>query len=437
MYRTAIESLQKWKAKTAKRPLIIRGARQVGKTWLMKEFGRLAYPRTVYIGLDKDEKMRDLFAGAHDLKALLLGIRLYSKSAVEPESTLIILDEAQECPRALTWLKYFCEDAPEHHVVGAGSLLGLALRQGTDFPVGKVDFLDLYPLSFYEFLDATGMADFVPLLESGDYALVAPFKKALTDSLKQYFVVGGMPEAVAEFAAGQDFEKVRQIQEGILRAYDQDFSKHAPPSMVGRIRSVWASLPQQLARDNKKFVYKLVGEGARAKEYEHALMWMSDCGLVHKVHRVSTPNLPLKPYADLRAFKLFLVDVGLLSCMAGAAPQMLLEGNAVFKEFKGALTEQYVCQQLKPVSRYGLFYWANDSGHAEVDFLVSTGTANIPVEVKAEVNLQSQSLRAYRAKFAPTVAVRSSMSDYRREDWLLNLPLYAVGSLYKELGRPR
>ena len=392
MYRIAMEQLLKWKSNTRRKPLIIEGARQVGKTWLMKEFGKQAYDSTVYINFDSNSQMSALFAADLDVKRLIFGLELYSGQKIDPDHTLLIFDEVQEVPRALTSLKYFCENAPQYHIICAGSLLGIALHGGTSFPVGKVDFLKLYPLSFKEFLMATGKERYAELLNSGDFSLITSFKQTYIDALKYYYFVGGMPEAVQCIAEDSDFAEVRVIQKRILAAYEQDFSKHAPNEIVPKIRMLWNSIPSQLAKENKKFLYGLVREGGRAKEYETAIMWLIDCGLVHKVSRVNAAGIV---------------------------------------EFKGALTEQYVCQQLKTVEDLGLYYYTNDRGSCEVDFIVDTSSQIIPVEVKAEINLRAKSLKTYCEKYKPEIAVRTSMADFKKEDWLINLPLYAIDYLPK------
>ncbi len=429
MYRIAIEKLLKWKQSKRRKPLIIEGARQVGKTWLMKEFGRQAYEDTVYINFDSNSRMAELFASDLDTERLIMGLELYAGRKIDPEKSLLIFDEVQEVPRALTALKYFYENAPQYNIVCAGSLLGIALHQGTSFPVGKVDFLKLYPLSFNEFLRAIGEERFAELLDKRDFQMITSFRQTYIDALKQYCFVGGMPEAVQSFAENKDFNEVREIQRRILAAYEQDFSKHVPNEIVPRLRMLWNSIPSQLAKENKKFIYGLVREGARAKEYETAIMWLCDCGLVHKVSRVNTAGIPLRAYEGLKAFKLFLVDVGLLGCMAGLRQRTLLDGNALFVEFKGALTEQYVCQQLKTIENLDVYYYTNDRGSCEVEFVVDTGERIVPVEVKAEINLKAKSLKTYREKFSPEVAVRTSMADYKKEDWLVNLPLYAIDQI--------
>ena len=429
MYRLAIEELKKWKAGKRRKPLIIRGARQVGKTWLMKEFGSKFYTQCVYINFDNNERMKNLFEGDLEVQRIIMGLELYAGHKIDPENMLLIFDEIQEVPKALTSLKYFNENAPQYQIVCAGSLLGIALHEGTSFPVGKVEFLDLYPLSYYEFMMALGKERFVTLLQGRQYSFATDFKQEYIDSLKQYYYVGGMPEVVQAFADNRDFNEVRTIQRRILSAYEQDFSKHAPNEAVPRIRMLWNSIPAQLTKENKKFIYGLIKEGARAKEYELALLWLTDCGLVHKVHRVTVPNLPLKAYEDIKAFKLFFVDVGLLSCMVGLKQGVLLDGNELFKEFKGALTEQYVLQELKTLKGINTYYWTADRGTAEVDFVIDNGDDVFPVEVKAEINLQAKSLKVYREKFHPMKSIRTSMADYRDEGWLLNLPLWALENI--------
>ena len=429
MYRNAMNDLYKWKAKKDKKPLIIRGARQVGKTWLMREFGRIAFDDMVYINFDNNSQMKELFSLDMRIERIITGLELYVGHKIEPLNTLLVFDEVQEVPQALAALKYFNENAPKYQIVCAGSLLGVALHGGTSFPVGKVEFLDLYPLSFTEFMRAMGRELFVELLEKQDFVMATTFKQEFIDLLKHYYYVGGMPEVVRNFAADKDFGEVREIQQRILNSYEQDFSKHAPNEIVPRIRMLWNSIPAQLTKENKKFVYGIIKDGARAKDYELALMWLSDCGLVHKVHRVTAPHIPLKAYEDLKAFKLFVLDVGLLSCMVRLNQKVLLSGNELFIEFKGALTEQYVLQQLKTLKNLAAYYWTNDRGSAEIDFLVDNGIDVMPIEVKAETNLKAKSLKTYCEKFKPNKAIRLSMADYRQEDWLLNLPLWSVETL--------
>ena len=429
MYRFAIEELKKWKARENRKPLSTLGARQVGKTLLMKEFGSSSYEQTVYINFDSNTQMQRLFDGDLDVQRIIIGLELYIGYKIDPEKMLLVFDEIQEVPKALTSLKYFNENAPQYQIVCAGSLLGIALHDGTSFPVGKVEFLDLYPLSFYEFLTALGKGRFVTLLKDQEYSTASNFRQVYIDSLKQYYYIGGMPEVVQAFVDNKDFNEARTIQQRILSAYEQDFSKHAPNEAVPRIRMIWNSIPSQLAKENKKFIYGLIKEGARAKDYELALLWLSDCGLVHKVNRVTVPNLPLKAYEDLRAFKLFFVDIGLLSCLAGLRQNVLLDGNELFKEFKGALTEQYVLQELKTRKGIQCYYWTAERGTAEVDFVVDDGADVFPIEVKAEINLQAKSLKVFHEKYRPAKSIRTSMADYKDEGWLINLPLWAVENI--------
>lgn len=429
MYRTAMETLLKWKTSSYRKPLIIEGARQVGKTWLMKEFGKQAYLNTVYINFDSNSIMADLFSTDLNTERLIMGLEMYIGHKINPNNTLLIFDEVQEVPRALTSLKYFYENAPQYHIVCAGSLLGIALHQGTSFPVGKVDFLKLYPLSFKEFLIASDKKQFAELLDKQDFEMITAFKNSYIEALKQYYFVGGMPEAVQRFSEVKDFNEIREIQKRILAAYEQDFSKHAPNDIVPKIRMVWNSLPSQLAKENRKFIYSLVREGARAKDYEEAIMWLNDCGLVHKISRVNTAELPLRAYEDLKAFKLFMVDVGLLGCMSGLSQRTLLEGNDLFVEFKGALTEQYVCQQLKTINDLNIYYYTNDRSSCEIDFVVDNGDKVIPIEVKAEKNLKAKSLKSYREKFSPKISIRTSMSEFKIEENLINLPLYSINQI--------
>jgi len=429
MIRTAMNDLIKWKDSSRRKPLIMRGARQVGKTWLMREFGRTHYEKCAYINFDNNERMETLFQGNIDTKRIITALQIETGITIEAENTLIIFDEVQEVPRALTSLKYFCENAPEYHIIAAGSLLGVALHPGTSFPVGKVDFMTLYPLDFLEFMNAVGNGNLVDLLKSNDFGMITSFKGKYIDLLKQYYYIGGMPEVVANFVVNQDFMAARELQKQILMAYEQDFSKHAPNETVPRIRMLWASIPVQLAKENRKFIYGLIRQGARAREYELALTWLIDCGLVYKVARVSKPDMPLMAYQDFNAFKLFVLDVGLLSAMSDLDLKSLLDGNKIFEEFKGALTEQYVLQQLLTNSEIQPYYWAAEKSTGEIDFLFQHGSDVVPIEVKAAENLQAKSLKNYYLKYKPKNAIRTSMSDYKKEDWLTNVPLYAINRL--------
>ena len=426
MRRDAMQQLYDWKEKTTRKPLIVRGARQVGKTWLMKEFASSAYRQFAYINFEDNEVMKDVFQKEFDVERILMAIQLVTGIVVDTE-TLIIFDEIQEAPRGLTALKYFQEKAPQYHVVAAGSLLGIAMHSNDSFPVGKVDFMDLYPLSFSEFLEAVGQEAFARLLAKKDWGLIAAFRSKLIDLLKQYYYVGGMPEVVNAFINHKDYAEVRQLQQTILDSYDRDFSKHAPIAEVPRIRMIWRSVPAQLAKENKKFIYGVVKEGARAKDFELAIEWLIDAGLIYKVSRVKKAGIPLSAYEDFSAFKLFLLDTGLMGAMSGLPPQALLEGNVLFSDYKGAITEQYVLQQLKSVKGLSIYYWSSDTSRGELDFLLQKDVSVIPVEVKAEENLQSKSLRFFVEKNAGLHGVRFSMSDYRKQEWMINYPLYSVG----------
>lgn len=433
MKREAIKYLIRWKNGNNRKPLIIRGARQVGKTWIMKEFGKTNYEKIAYINFDNNERMESLFSGNLDTSRIITALQIESGVTIEANNTLIIFDEVQEVPRALTSLKYFYENAPEYHIVAAGSLLGVALHPGTSFPVGKVDFMDLYPLNFIEFLNATENESLASLLKAKDFELIKTFKGRYIDLLKQYYYIGGMPEAVTTFIETQDYTKVREVQSRLLMAYEQDFSKHAPNETVPRIRMLWTAIPAQLAKENRKFVYGLIRSGARAKEYELAMQWLLDCGLIYKVGRITKPSMPLMAYQDYNAFKLYLLDVGLLSAISGLDIKSLLEGNRVFEEFKGALTEQYVLQQLVTNKDITPFYWTAEKSKGEIDFVFQSGMNIIPLEVKAAENLQAKSLRNYCIKYEPKYAIRTSMSDYRREEWLTNIPLYAINGILEIL----
>ena len=428
MYRFAIEGLKKWKNSSHRKPLIIQGARQVGKTWLMKEFGAQEYENTVYLNFDSDKRLSSLFDENINPAKLVSSIEILSGQKIDPARTLVIFDEVQECPRALTSCKYFCEQAPEYNIVCAGSLLGVALHQGTSFPVGKVDFLKLFPLTFHEFILALGENDLYKHLQNKNWGAIKLLKSSYIALLKQYYLVGGMPEVVNSFAQNKSFASARLIQTSILQAYEQDFSKHAPARVVPKIREVWNSVASQLAKENKKFVYGLVREGARAKEYEAAILWLCDCGLLHKVNRINSIKQPLKAYVDNKAFKMFFIDVGLLSCISAVSQQAVLEGNKLFTEFKGALTEQYVCQQLFANGISGVTYYSNEKNTCEVDFVISLNGEIVPIEVKAETNLKAKSLKVTREKFNLSHAYRFSMNDFKEEQWVTNCPLYAIGA---------
>jgi len=426
MDRAVLTKLTAWKSNAWRKPLILLGARQVGKTWLLKEFGRREYDRTIYLSLDESPIARGIFDQDLDVRRIVADIAtLDGRGPIDPDNTLIIFDEVQEAPRALTSLKYFNENAPQYHVASAGSLLGIAAHQGTSFPVGKVNFIQVYPLTYPEFLDGIGEAGMAILLRDSDPTRFGPFHDSLVTHLRSFLFVGGMPEAVTEFAVNRDFATARTVHRELLAAYDQDFSKHAPIAEVPRLRALFESAPQQLARENKRFVYRQAQPGAGASRMELAMQWLKDAGLVYQVNRVQVPRLPLAAYKD-NAFKLYLLDVGLVGAAVGLEARTLLEGNAAFTEYKGALAEQLVLQELVAAG-LNPFYWTNGSNDAEVDFLVERASTIIPIEVKAEVNLQAKSLRVYRDAYAPAKSLRLSLRPYRDEGWLTNLPLYAAG----------
>ncbi len=429
MKRQKSYKLLAWKNSPGRKPLILRGARQVGKTWLMKEFGKTNYDQTVYVNFEKNKRLKNLFDDDFDIPRIIVALQIETGLTINAENTLIILDEIQEAPQAITALKYFCEDAPQYHIIAAGSLLGLAIHSNISFPVGKVEFMDLYPLNFSEFLEALGENALLDLLKSLDWKLIAAYKTKYIELLRRYYFVGGMPGVVSGFRVDTDFIQVRKIQKQILNAYDQDFSKHAPVAIVPRIRMVWNSIPAQLAKENRKFIYGLIKEGSRAKDYELALNWLTDCGQAIKIHRVSKPGIPLKAYEDLSAFKLFMVDVGLLAAMGNIDHKTIIDGNSIFTEFKGALTEQYALQQLLSSNNFVINYWTSERSTSEVDFVVQYLGINFPIEVKAEENLQAKSLKVYHDKYLPKISLRTSMADYREQDWMVNVPLYALGQL--------
>jgi predicted AAA+ superfamily ATPase len=428
MERQIIEQLVAWKNKTKRKPLILRGARQVGKTWLMKRFAETRYKDFLYLSFDENAGLAGVFEPDLNPRRIIRDLELLYQKKITAKNTLLIFDEIQESPRALKSLKYFNEEAPEYQIVSAGSLLGIALHPGTSFPVGKVEFLDIRPLSYREFLLALQQKNCCELLDEGDPARLGILKYEYIDLLKKYFLVGGMPEAVAAFAESGSISRVRQIQQNIVDMYDQDFSKHAPGVQVPKIRMLWNSIPNQLARENKKFVFGALSGGARAREYETAMLWILDTGIVHRVNRVADVKYPLKAYEDKKAFKLYAGDIGLLSCQSGFEGEAIFEGDRPFVEFKGALAEQYVLQELIQ-GGWTPFYWSSDKARSEVDFLIQAGGKLIPIEVKAGTNLRAKSLRVYTEKFEPPVAVRTSPADYKAANRIIDLPLYALGLL--------
>jgi predicted AAA+ superfamily ATPase len=425
MQRELLQILIKWKEKGDRKPLIIRGARQVGKTWLMKEFGKTHYKNIAYVNFETALSLHHIFESGFEIEKLIMALKIETGADIIPGETLIILDEIQECEAAITSLKYFQENANQYHIVAAGSLLGVASNKKRSFPVGKVDFLDLHPLSFSEFLLAVNEPQLLNLLQKKDWGLITAFKSKYIDLLKHYYYVGGMPEVVLTFIDQKDFKKVREKQLNILSSYEQDFSKHAPNEIVPRIRLVWQSIPSQLAKENRKFTYGNLKKGARAREFELAIEWLTNAGIVHKVNRCNKPGMPLIAYTVLSDFKLFILDVGLLAAMGNLDIHTLISEQSLFEEFKGALTEQYVLQQLRSIDQLPIYYWSAEKATAEIDFLIQYQNRIIPIEVKAAENLKAKSLKSYHQKFSPEMSIRTSLSDYRKEDWLVNLPLYA------------
>lgn len=425
MERSIYSSLKKWKESPTRKPLILQGARQVGKTYILKEFGAREYSEVVYINCDDNNDMQNMFVD-YDVDRIIRSLSAISGVSIKPSTTLLILDEIQEVERGLASLKYFCEKAPEYHVAVAGSLLGITLHEGTSFPVGKVDMLYMYPMDFEEFLLAMGKEQLVELLRNNSWAALTPLRGMLTELLRQYYFVGGMPEAVKAYVERGDIWEVRSVHSKIIDAYRNDMSKHVPKQQVQRINMVWNSIPSQLARDNKKFIYGALRKGARANDFEIAIQWLVDSGLVHKVHRISKPVVPLKFYEDMASFKLFLLDCGLLGALSETPPEQMLIGDNVFEEYKGAFTENYVLQQLKSLPRTFVYYYSNDNSTLEIDFVVQHEAHVIPIEVKAEENLRAKSLRQFVTDNSGLHGVRFSMSDYREQDWLTNVPLWAV-----------
>ena len=427
MNRFAIQDLIKWKDSARRKPLIIEGARQVGKTWLVMDFAAKHYKSLAYINFENQKNLRDIFADNFNIERILQTISIATGKIISPGETLIFLDEIQEADNGVTALKYFSENAPEHHVIAAGSLLGISLHKHTSFPVGKVQFLTLRPMSFFEFLDAIGEEMLRKAIEAKNIDIANSFASKLTELLKKYYYIGGMPEAVLSYVQRQDSKEVRAIQQDILRSYDLDFSKHAPTEIVPRIRQLWNSIPTQLSRENRKFIFGLIKEGARAREYEVALQWLIDAGLIYKVSNVTAPRIPLKAYEDPKAFKIYALDLGLLGAMTELDEKTIIDGNRIFVEFKGALTEQYVLQEL--ILHHAPYYFSKSNSKLEIDFLIQMNGEIVPLEVKAEENLKAKSLSQFVADNHSPEAYRLSMSSYRRESWMTNIPLYAAETI--------
>lgn len=429
MYRSAIKKLKEWKNKEDRKPMILMGARQVGKTWIMKEFGKNEYAKVAYISFYNNERMNDVFDMDFDIDRIIMNLNIESGVSITPNDTLIILDEIQNAPKALESLKYFCEDANEYHVIAAGSLLGVAVHENVSFPVGKVDMLDLYPFSFREFLLAMDEKSLVMALDSKDFSIIDNFSDKFLFWLKNYYYIGGMPAVVDSFRRNKDYVKTRQIQKDILRQYEQDFGKHVDAKNLPRIRMVWQSIPIQLAKENKKFFFGQIKKGARSSNFEIAIQWLMDSGLIYKVNRVNEPHMPLKAYINMSAYKLFILDIGLLGALSDLPAKTILEKDEIFVEFKGAFTEQYVLQQLICDTQYTPYYYGTDKSTFEQDFMIQMEDRIVPIEVKAEGNVYSQSLKAYCEKYHPKKAVRFSTLKYVDQGWMVNIPLYAISTL--------
>ncbi|MCH5312081.1 MAG: ATP-binding protein [Prevotella sp.] len=425
MQRNIINELIEWKQKSNRKPLILNGARQVGKTYILQKFGQLHYKEVAYLNCDRNEVLNQIFSIDYDIERIVRSLSALLNIHITPNETLIVFDEIQENPVILNSLKYFCENAPEYHVVVAGSLLGISLHDNISFPVGKVDMIRMYPMTFDEFLTAIGQGSLVDALRNGDYDIINALSVRLVDCLRQYYFVGGMPAVVREYAETGNLQNVRAIQQQILFDYRRDFSKHAPVSEVPRINMVWDSIPSQLAKENKKLIYGAIKKGARASQFEIAIQWLIDAGLAYRVHRASSPVIPLKFYEDPSVFKLFSLDVGLMGAMTNTPAESIIIGDNIFREYKGAFTELFVYTQLAPIHIPIYYYSANDS-RVEIDFLVQKGTNVIPVEVKAEENVKSKSLRIYIEKHPNLKGMRLSMKPYSDQGWMCNVPLYAV-----------
>lgn len=426
MKRKLLESLKQWKSQPNRKPLILWGARQVGKTWLMKDFGKECFSNVLYISFYNNKRTSVIFESDYDIKRIITTLEIQYHTKINPSDTLLIFDEVQAAPKVVESLKYFYEDAPEYAIICAGSLLGVSIHEGVSFPVGKVNELYLYPMDFSEYLCAVGEEKLADLISNPENPLVAQFRDEYIRHVKNYYFVGGMPECVKAFSERKDYDEVREIQNAILSQYEGDFGKHVDPKELPRIRMVWNALPVQLAKENKKFFFGQIKEGARMKDFEIALQWLSDAGLIHKVYKVSSPSVPLKSYIDFSAFKIFMLDTGLLAAFSELDKESIINGNEVFVEFKGALSEQFVLQQIIASTPYTPYYYSGDKSTYETDFLIQKGKGVIPIEVKAAENLKSKSLKVYCEKFKPEIAVRLSMADYKKQDWILNVPLWCV-----------
>lgn len=428
MIRDIYQQLLVWKQKESRKPLILNGARQVGKTYILRLFGQQEYEKMAFFSLDRDRRAAEVFRTGGTAADMLMALSAISGVNITPDDTLLVIDEVQDCPQALEALKFFCEDTPHIHVIVAGSLLGISLHGGISYPVGKVEELRLYPMTFLEFLDAQGKERLGEVLRSANWPVVNLLHTEFVSLLRQYYFVGGMPAAVLSFVQRRDLQEVRSIQRQILDDYRRDFSKHAPHNEVPRIHMVWDSIPAQLAKENKKFIYGAVKKSSRAADFELAIQWLIDAGLAYKVNRVNKPALPLKFYEDISAFKLFMLDVGLMGAMTETPSDRILIGDDVFSEYKGAFTELFVFTQLK-AQGLSLYYHSVDNSTIEIDFLTQCGSRVVPIEVKSDVNVKSKSLRTFIGRNPQLKGVRFSMLPYKDQDWMTNLPLYAASVL--------
>lgn len=427
MYRIIFNELSLWKKSKKRKPLILQGARQVGKTWVMKEFGKREFKKTVYLNFESSTRIKNMFVADFEIDRIMQIIEIESGEKIIPATTLIIFDEIQEAEKGIIALKYFYENAPQYYIIAAGSLLGVALQKNNSFPIGKVDLFKIFPMNFFEFLMAGGNEKLLELLVAKKWNIIESYHDFLVDQLRLYYFIGGMPEAVAEYFDSKNLKEVRKIQEKILNGYESDFYKHTPKEIVPRIRMVWNGILGQLAKENKKFFFGQIKSGARSKEFEIAIQWLTDAGLLIKVNRINNGKIPLKSYCQQEMFKLFLHDVGLLNAMTGLPAELVLEKNTILTEYKGALTEQFVCQEL--YQHYVPYYWSPENARAEVDFVIQREKEIIPIEVKAEENLKSKSLGVFAEKYQIKKPIRASMNKYRKESWMENVPLYAVGNL--------
>jgi len=430
MYRTKIKELRKWKLDGKRKPLIVQGARQVGKTWLLREFGKTEFKQTIYVNFEKELRLQDLFLQDLNPKRIIATLEAFFATKIDAGNSLLIFDEIQSAPKGLTSLKYFCEEAPEYFIAASDSLLGMNLHNKVSFPVGKVNFLYMFPMNFHEFLLAVGETGLARILDEKLWDMLPVFTQKFKEQLCYYFYIGGMPEVVNDFATNHDWNAVRKIQEDILTTYENDFSKHAPIEIVPRLNMVWQNIPAQLSKENKKFVYGVMKEGARAKDFELAIQWLVDSGILLKSYRVSKPNMPLIAYQDLSAFKLYFNDLGLLAAKSHLELKTIVLSDEIFTEFKGAFTEQFVIQQLKSAEIDYIGYWTNERSTSEVDCVIQNKGKIVPIEVKSSENTKAKSFKFFCEKYKPQTAIRTSLSNYRKEEWMINVPLYIIGDYF-------